>query len=294
MTTKWSPATSTSSACRAGRGRRGDVLLRLADRDDRRRRRRARTRPVRRAGSCWRGSTSASAGSGRVAEERLHRSAAEPVAVGGDQVEDAGLRDHVGDRVDRGAGPGREVAAGRVAEGDDAWSGRGRGRRGSRSPRARRRGSAGTPPPLPDPAVLDVERGPAPLGQVGGERPPSDEVVGRLPEAAVDHHDHAARRAVGQRQLDELARVVAVPDRLDRLQVARLTRSSSPQPAQHGDAHRARAGRAGCAASPRCSSAPADCTTRPVAQLLRQSAWMIVQDLAPGPSGRWAPRRRRR
>ena len=98
-----------------------------------------------------------------------------------------------------------------------------------------------------DAAVLDVQRGPALLDQVGGERPPEREVVGRLPEPAVDHHDDAPRRAVGKRELDELARVVAVPDRLG---------PAVPPPAHHRRArrqtrgpHRARGARGRCGAS---------------------------------------------
>ena len=69
---------------------------------------------------------------------------------------------------------------------------------------------SGSAAAVADPAVLDVPRGPARVGERRGERLAEGAVVRRLPEPAVDHHDDAAgvaRRAV---ELDELLRVVAV------------------------------------------------------------------------------------
>ena len=87
-------------------------------------------------------------GAGRMAEERLDRAAAEAVAVRRAQVEHAGLGDHAGERdplrlpaLEPAArrGPGREVAAGGVAERDHGRRGPGRRRRPARRCRPRRR-----------------------------------------------------------------------------------------------------------------------------------------------------------
>jgi hypothetical protein len=96
-----------------------------------------------------------------------------------------------------------------------------------------------------DPAVLQVERRPPVPHQGGRERPAEGEVVLRLPEAAVDDHDDAARRTGRERELTELAGVVAVGDpsvgpSVGHLRLPRLLRrsvSAGRQETQAGEEH---------------------------------------------------------
>ena len=65
--------------------------------------------------------------------------------------------------------------------------------------------------PEADAPVLDVPRGPSALGEIGNESVHEVAVVPPAPAAAVDEHDDRVRPgAVGEQQLTDLARMLAV------------------------------------------------------------------------------------
>ena len=231
MTVKWSPSTlhQLGAGPRGGRG--GDVRLGLTDRDDVVGAAvHAPDRHVER--ELLLGIGGRVVGPGRVAEQRLDRSPAQACVVRRLQVEDAGLGDHGGD-VDptrptlepapRGS-PRREVATGRVAERDHRRQVEvgqvGQGVDPGRDVVESRR----HPAAVAHPAVFEVPSDPAPVGERGGQRLPERAVVRRLPEPAVDDHDHATRGPVGQEQLGDLAGVLAVGDQPARAAHERLGR----------------------------------------------------------------------
>ena len=154
-----------------------------------------------------------------VAEEGERGAVPEVVRDRRPQVEHPGLADDVGEGRAVGpaveaqprACPGGEVPAGRVAERDD----RTRGVGGHRTDRGvdvvEGRGEAAA---VADPAVLHVGRRPAARRQVLGQRRAVVGAVLRLPEPAVEDDDQPPAGAVGDVEVDPLARVVAVGDPL--------------------------------------------------------------------------------
>ncbi len=136
---------------------------------------------------------------GTAAHQRLHRAAAEPLTGRGGQVEHAGHRHRGPDPHRAGVGarrPGREVPAGGVAE-HDRVAGDVEppqvGDAGAHVVEGGREAAA-----VADAAVVEVPHGPAAVGQVGGDRVLQGQVVGGLPEAAVQHHRGAHRAPAGR------------------------------------------------------------------------------------------------
>ncbi len=177
---------------------------------------------------------------GRVtAEEGLGRAGAELVECGAPKVEDAGLGHDAGDRHRRiapGRRPRRQVAAGRVADRDDAAQverrvdvGEGVDRRGHVVERRR------VPTAAADAAVLDVQRRPATCRQRRRQRSAERQVEALPPEATVDDDGDGRLLPAGRhRQLGELRRVVAVADDL------RAPRRLGPDRAGPSDVDRTR------------------------------------------------------
>ena len=217
MTTKWSPSTSTSSRRRRQRWprrrSRWDCSIGTMSSSGPWTHQTGTS-----SGTCWAGSNAASSG---PAGGRGRPSTAPPPSgrsSAAHQVEHPGLGDDVGDRHPRVARrPAAQVARWPPAEWPSVTHGRGvepvDARRRWSMPAATSSRVAGSPPPLPTRRYSRFQVAQPARDQARGQRTSQRQVVRRLPEPAVDHDHHAARLAVGQRQLAELAGVVAVAER---------------------------------------------------------------------------------